>query len=313
MKVAVIGAGAMGCAYGVRLAEAGHEVWFVDVWQEHVRALAERGLHVEGVGGERTVPVRATTEPAAVGIADLVMIAVKSWATREAAQSIQPLLGPTTIVFTVQNGLGNVPTIAEVVGAERVVGGIALEAAAILGPGHLRHSAATQTQIADLSGGRTPRAERLAESFNAAGIRTIVGDNLDTVIWGKLLLNVTNNSLTAVTGLYIGELPQYEGTAMLMERLATETAAVATALGIRLPYDDPVARVHQNCREVGMAKSSMLQDLEHGRRTEIDYMNGAIVREGEKVGVPTPYNAAMTMLVKALEQSGVRAGKPLRR
>lgn len=312
MRIAVVGAGAMGSAYGGRLAEAGHEVWLVDVWREHVDALNERGLRVEGVGGERAIRVKATTDPADVGVVDLVMIAVKSWATESAARSAAPLLGPSTMVLTVQNGLGNVPLIAAAVGAERVVGGIALESGAIRGPGHLAHTSSNQTQIADLAGGRTPRVERLAETFNAAGIRTVVGENLDTVIWGKLLLNVTNNALTAVTGLCIGELPEYEGTAFLMERIILEAAAVAAALGVRLPYPDPVARVRENCREVGMAKSSMLQDLEHGRRTEIDFMNGAIVREGEKVGVPTPYNLTMTQLVKALEQSGVRRGKPLR-
>lgn len=312
MKVAVVGAGAMGCAYGGRLAESGHEVWFLDIWEEHVAMLDERGLRIEGVGGDRTVKVRATTRPTDIGPVDLVFIAVKSWATHEAVQSARQMLGPTTIVLTVQNGLGNVQVIAEAVGQQRVVAGIALESGVIKGPGHLLHTSSTETQIADLVGGKTRRVEQLAETFNAAGIKTIVAENVDTVIWGKLLLNVTVNAITAVTGLTCSELPEYESTAALLQLVITEAASVAKAVGVRLPYDDPVARVFQNCREVGRVKPSMLQDLEAGRRTEIDFMNGAIVREGERVGVATPYNAALTLLVKGLEQSGVRKGKPLR-
>jgi 2-dehydropantoate 2-reductase len=311
LKVAVVGAGAMGCAYGGRLSEGGHEVWFVDVWEEHVEAMNEAGLRIEGVGGDRITRVRATTNPADVGVVDLVLIAVKSWATRDAVQSAKPLIGANTVVMTVQNGLGNVPTIAEAVGPERVVGGIALESGVIKGPGHLCHTSSTQTQIADLVGGRTPRVEHLAQLFNAAGIKTVVADNIDTVIWGKLLLNVTVNSLCSVTGFTCSELPQYEGTASLLKLVITEAAGVAKALDVKIPYEDPVDRVFRNCIEVGPAKPSMLQDLEKGRQTEIDFMNGAIVREAERLGLQAPYNTVLTFLVKALEQSGVRKGKPL--
>lgn len=300
MRIAVVGAGAMGSVFGGLLAAGGCDVWLVDSWREHIDALSRDGLRIEVGGGERIVPVKATTDPGRVGPVDLVLVQVKSTETAAATRAAGPLIDDETIFLTLQNGLGNREAIAAVVGEKRALAGVTYDSAAMVGPGHVRHTNVSRTYVGEMDGRTSPRVERIAAVFSSAGIPTSVSDNLLDLQWGKLLVNAAANAAGAITGCTAGELVRHAGSRELTRLVAEETAAVARAVGADLP-DDAAAKVHQALAAAGDSKPSMLQDVERGRRTEIDAINGAVVREGERVGVPTPYNQALTLLVQAIE------------
>ena len=301
MRIAVVGAGAMGSLFGGLLAEAGEDVVLVDIWEEHVRAINERGLHIKGVSGDRVVRVRATTKHAEVGVVDLMLIQVKSYATEKAIRDALPMIGERTVVLTLQNGLGNVEKIAAVVGRERVLAGTTAHGATVLGPGEIYHAGRGLTVIGEVDGRITDRVKAIAELFNRAGIETEVTDNIMGAIWTKMLANVAINALTAITGLYNGELLELEETKAVMLKAVDEAVAVAKAMGIKLLVEDPHEFVLGIARATATNKSSMLQDVERGRRTEIDAINGMIVHYGRELGIPTPINEALVAAVKGIE------------
>jgi 2-dehydropantoate 2-reductase len=306
VRVAVIGAGGVGSVFGGRLAVAGHEVWLVHRRREVVDALRRDGLRLDTPDSSERIAIHATDDTRDIGPVDLVLILTKSTDTRAAAESARCLVDGQTLVVTLQNGLGNLETLAEVLGVERTLLGVTYVGAALVGPGHARLTAAGKTFVGQPNHARTTRAERLAQSMSTAGLPTEATDGLWEMIWGKLVINAALNATCALTGASgesaVGSPAAYD----LLGLLAEETAAVARALGIRLPYADPAARVRQHCRDVGASKPSMLQDMERQRPTEIDAINGAVVREGRRLGVPTPYNEALWLLVKAREQISQR-------
>ncbi len=302
MKIAIIGAGAMGSLFGGRLALAGEEVWLLDVWEEHVRTIGKKGLVIATVAEDLVARPMATTEPEDIGTADLVIIFVKSSATRTAAETAAGLLGPETAVLTLQNGYGNAEAIAEVVGAGRVIAGTTAQGATLLGPGRIMHGGSGDTHIGELRGGKTDRLEKVAACLTRAGIPTVGDDNVAALIWGKLVVNVGINALSAITGLKNGALADHEETRQVLALAVEEAVRVADAAGIRLPYENAVEKVLSVAVATAQNRSSMLQDLSGGRRTEIDAINGALVREGERVGVATPVNRVLTLLIKALEK-----------
>lgn len=305
LKVAVVGAGAMGSLFGGSLAASGHEVWLIDVWKEHVEAINKNGLTIEEVGGrERLIKdIKATTDPREVGTVDLVLVFVKSALTEEAARGALPLFGGSTTAITLQNGLGNVEKIASVVGEERVTAGVTSHGSTMLGPGKIRHAGVGETLVGELDGRITDRIRRIADALNSAGIEAKVTENIQGAIWGKLIVNVGINPLTALTGLLNGQLLDFKETQELLEMVVEEAAEVAKKKGIRLTYDDPVSHVKEVCRLTAANKSSMLQDVMNKRRTEIDVINGAIVKEGEKVGISTPANKVVTNLISVIQQN----------
>lgn len=302
MKIAIIGAGAMGSLFGGRLALAGEEVWLLDVWEEHVRTIREQGLTIATAAKEIPTRPNATTKLEEIGQADLVIIFVKSTATKAAAQTAKRLLGPDTAVLTLQNGYGNAETIAGVVGAERVIAGTTSQGATLLGPGRIMHGGSGETHIGELGGGRSERLEKIAATLTRAGIPTVGDDNVTALIWGKLIINVGINALTGITGLKNGQLADYDETKEVLTMAVEEAVAVATAAGVTLPYADPVDKVLAIAVATAENRSSMLQDLSGGRVTEIEAINGAVVREGFRRGVPTPVNRTLTMLIKTLEK-----------
>lgn len=301
MRIAVVGAGAMGSLFGGLLAEAGEDVVLVDIWEEHVRAINERGLHIKGVSGDRVVRVRATTKHAEVGVVDLMLIQVKSYATEKAIRDALPMIGERTVVLTLQNGLGNVEKIAAVVGRERVLAGTTAHGATVLGPGEIYHAGRGPTVIGEVDGRITDRVKAIAATFNRAGIETEITDNIMGAIWTKMLANVAINALTAITGLYNGELLELEETKAMMLKAVDEAVAVAKAMGIKLLVEDPHEFVLGIARATATNKSSMLQDVERGRRTEIDAINGMIVHYGRELGIPTPVNEVLVAAVKGIE------------
>ena len=303
MKIAVVGAGGVGSVFGGRLAAAGHEVWLVHRRREIVEALQRDGLRLDSPDGKSEhIEINATDDTRTIGPADLVLILTKSTDTGAAADASRVLLGPTTIVLTLQNGLGNLETIAHVLGAERTLLGMTYVGAALLGAGHARLTAAGQSFLGEPDGKRSERVEHLAHTFTEAALPTSGTDRLWEMVWGKLVINAALNATCALTGA-TGETALRSKTAkQWLGLVARETAEVAAALGISLPYPDPAERVWQHCRDVGPSKPSMLQDMERGRPTEIDAINGAVVREGERQGIPTPYNRALLHLVKGREE-----------
>ena len=302
MKVAVIGSGAMGSLYGAYLSRVAEVVLF-DPWQAHVEAIRQNGLLLEELdGSQERFHLSATTDVAEVGEADLALIFVKSHQTRWAAEIAAQVLKPDGIALTLQNGVGNREILAEVLGEDRAVQGVTAHGATLLGPGHVRHAGRGPTHLA-LSPATEARVRQIAELFNQAGIEVHLSEDLDSLIWGKLLINVGINALTALLRVPNGQLVEVEPAREVMRRAVREAAAVAAALGIQLPYSDPVQRTEEVCRATAANRSSMLQDVLRGSPTEIDVINGAIVKEGKKLGISTPVNDLLWHLIKAIEQS----------
>ncbi len=301
MRVAVVGAGGIGSVFGGRLAAAGHEVWLVHRRPAHVEAVRRDGLLLDGPRGAERIAIRATCDPGEVGFVDLVLVLTKANDTRAAADAARPLVGDGTVVVTLQNGLGNLETIGEVLGVERVLVGMTYHGASLDAPGRVRHTATGQTFVGEPWGGITERVQSIADCFTEAGVATEVTDRLWEMVWGKLVVNAALNATCALTGASGVDILASPSARELVGQVAHECAAVATALGITLPYPDPAVRVWQHCETIQTAKPSMLQDLERGRTTEIDAINGAIVREGMRLGVPTPLNRALMLLIKARE------------
>ncbi len=301
MKIAVIGAGAMGSLFGAHLAAGGNQVALVDVWEEHVRTINENGLIVEEEGRLRTYRLPALTDPGSLGPQDLVIVFVKSYHTATAIRSAKNLFSGGTQVVTLQNGLGNAEIIAGEAAGTTVIAGTTSHGATVLGPGRIRHAGKGETVIGKVSGG-AGRLGEVAAEFNRCGLETRIADDIAGLLWGKLLVNVGINPLTALCKVTNGSLVEMESTLRLMEMLVGEGEAVARAVGVALPYSDALGKVKSVARATGSNRSSMWQDIERGRPTEVDFINGAVVREGEKAGVPTPCNRVVTLLVKALEE-----------
>lgn len=296
-----MGAGAMGCLYGGHLAETGVDVSLVDIWREHVDAINAKGLHMTGASGDRVVHVPATTDPETVGEIDLMLLFVKSYDTTQAMRDSGSLIGGDTYVLTLQNGLGNLEAITEAVGAGRVLGGTTSHGSTLVGPGEIRHAGVGPTVIGTLDGGSRSMAETAADMFNGAGLQTRVSGDVRGDIWGKVLVNLGINALTALTGLRNGQLLEIPELRLLMRLAVEEGMMVAEADGVDLGPLDHLAHVYEVAEATGVNRSSMLQDVDRRRRTEIDALNGAVVGLGEKLGVETPVNRALTALVKGLE------------
>ena len=309
MKIAIVGAGAMGSVYAGLLAGAGHDVWAIDPRAEHIEAIRERGLHVEGASGDRTVRIGATTDPAEAGEADLVVLATKAMDVSAAAGAARPLLGPETLVLSIQNGLGGPDAAAAVLGEDRVVVGVAGGfGASLVAPGHVHHNGFELVRLGERSGPVTPRIESIAEVWRGAGFTVRTYDDVDRLVWEKLVCNVAFSGTCSVLGRTIGEVLADEHAWSVASRCAVEAHEVARALGIGLDFGDAVAHVRAFGEAIPGAKPSMLLDLEAGRPTEIDFINGAIPREGARAGVPAPFNETVSALVRALEQGTIERG-----
>ena len=303
MKIAVIGAGAMGSLFGAYLAKAGAAVTVVDVWPEHVAAIRGQGLTLSEAAGDEVVRLDAALGTGGMEPVDLVILFVKSAATQAAATDAAALLRPGGRVLTLQNGLGNAEVIAEIVGAERVLAGTTAQGATLLGPGRVRHGGRGETHIGRLSGEVDAFCHEVAALLTNAGLPTVVEPDVRSLIWGKLIINTGINALTALLRLRNGQLAELDETRQLLALAVEEAVQVARAAGVRLPYETPLDKVLAVAVATGQNQSSMLQDVLRGSPTEIAVINGAIVREGERLGVATPVNRTLTLLVQALEKN----------
>ncbi len=300
MRVAVVGAGAMGSLFGALLAEAGEDVWLIDVWAEHVNAIQSAGLIVEREGKIRRIDLSATTDPADVNSCKLVIVFVKSIHTAAAAKTAAKLAGDNGLVLTLQNGLGNADQIAQDVDPMRVVAGTTSYGATMLGPGKIRHAGIGLTTIGRWQPGESDRVPEVAKLLTTAGIETDVVADVRRIIWDKLLINVGINAITALTGIKNGQLPDLEQTIWLSGAAVNEAMTVAAAQDIAV-RQDAVDHVLEVARATSGNRSSMGQDVDNQRLTEIDTINGAVVREAERLGLAAPVNRALTALVETLQ------------
>jgi 2-dehydropantoate 2-reductase len=307
MKIAVVGCGAMGSVYAGLLASAGHEVWAVDTWSEHMAAIRERGLRVAGASGDRTVPLAgAVAKPDEVGQPmDLVILATKSPQVEQAADALAVLLGPDTPVISIQNGLGSPQKVADRLGPERVVIGVVGGfGASVPEPGYAHHNGMEFVRLGELAGeGLSERVRRLGEVWESGGFKILLFDNVHQLVWEKLICNAAFSGPCAITGLRVGEVIDDPEAWSVASGCATEAWQVAKAKGIPVDIDEPVSYVRNFGLKIPNAQPSMLLDHLAGRPSEVDVINGAIPPAAAEVGLSAPINATVTALIKVKERT----------
>ncbi|XOF33203.1 MAG: ketopantoate reductase family protein [Candidatus Electrothrix sp. YB6] len=300
MKITIIGAGAMGCLFGGLLTEHGLDVQLVEVREDQINTLNKRGLTVLRNGQERVIRVRAVRNPAEVAETDLALIFVKYAQTGAASQAAARLLGSSGVALTLQNGMGNAEIIAEKAGADRVLCGTTAQGAMLLGPGKIQHSGTGETVIGMWQQDRQPMVTQIAEVFSAAGIPCRAVDKIEPLLWNKLFVNVGINAITALTGIRNGQLFDQEETGALMRDVVQEAVLVAEELGVPVAAV-PLEHVRQVAEATASNRSSMGQDVDARRATEIDAINGYIVRKAQELGLEVPVNQTLVRLVKTLQ------------
>ena len=301
IRVAVLGAGAVGCFFGGMLARAGHRVTLIGR-PLHVEAFRKSGLHFEGLGFDERVPVEASTEAGAVRGARLVLFCVKSTDTEQAAAQIAPFLDADSIVMNLQNGVDNTERIQAKV-SQLVIPAAVYVATEMKGPGHLKHHGRGDLVIGSLDGNISSEIlQNLKVQFEKAFIPVQISDNVAGELWAKLVVNCAYNALSAITQLPYGKLIAGAGVRDTMRDVVAETLAVARASGIAMA-PDMLAKVYKIAEAMPAQFSSTAQDLARGKPTEIDHLNGYVVRRGEALGIATPANRTLHALVKLIEEN----------
>jgi 2-dehydropantoate 2-reductase len=293
MKIAVMGAGAVGCYYGGMLARAGHDVVLIGRPQ-HVEAVERQGLRLEAQTFDERIRVSASTEGSAVQGAQLVLFCVKSTDTESGAAAIKPYLAPDALVLSLQNGVENAHRLRALLPRE-VAAAVVYVGTEMAGPGHVRHHGRGELVIE-----QSKASDDVARALIAAGVPTDISDNVGGALWAKLILNCAYNALSAITQLPYGPLVKDDGVTVVVRELVDECVAVAKADGVTIP-GDVHAVVRKIAETVPGQYSSTAQDLARGKRSEIDHLNGLIVRRGEALGVATPANRLLHAIVKLIE------------
>ncbi|WP_350333535.1 ketopantoate reductase family protein [Coralliovum pocilloporae] len=305
MKIVVMGVGAMGSVYAALLADAGHEVWAVDPWEEHVNAINTEGLRLEGASGSRVVTsIRATTHMTDVGVCDLCLIATKASAVEAAAKAVAPVIGPEALVLTIQNGLGAGERISRHMAPDNVLLGVADGfGASMKGPGHAHHNAMKLIRIGELNGGLTSRLKEIETVWQGASFDARAFENIHQLIWEKFLCNVTFSAPCTVFGQTVGELMANPDHWAVAIGAMQEAHKIARIKEIPLSFEDPVAYVSAFGAGMPKARPSMLLDHLAERPSELDAINGIVPKLGRELGVETPYNDMLTALVRHRENS----------
>jgi 2-dehydropantoate 2-reductase len=298
MGLLVVGTGALACLFAARLAGSGVEVTMLGSWLEGLAALRQHGVRqLEMDGSSHQYPVEVLDGTDFHREFTQALVLVKSWQTKRVARQLEECLSQGGIGLTLQNGLGNYETLISSLGQARVALGVTTTAARMLEPGYVQHTGEGKVSI-----GAHPNLDGLKDLLKKAGFLVEMITDLRSLLWGKLVINAAINPLTALLRVPNGELLSRSTSRELLRGAACETALVAAGLGIKLPYEDPVIAVEEVARNTAANTSSMLQDVLRGTPTEIDAINGAIMRAGEQVGVPTPINTMLWQLVKGLNQ-----------
>ncbi len=305
MKIAVVGTGAMGSIYAGLLADAGNEVWAIDTWEDHLRAISQCGLRIEGASGERTVKgIRTSMRVADAGACDLYIIATKASAVGAAAQAIAPLLRPPALVLTIQNGLGSGQRIASFMPTDNVLLGVADGfGASMKGPGHAHHNAMKLIRLGEMNGGLTERLTRVEQLWQAAGFNARAFEDIHQLIWEKFLCNVAFSAPCTVFNCTIGELMANPAWWEIATGCAREAFACGQAQRIRFGFDDVLQYVTSFGAGMPLARPSMLLDHLARRVSEIDAINGMVPVLGRELGIPTPYNDTLSAVVRRREEA----------
>jgi 2-dehydropantoate 2-reductase len=293
MKVAVVGAGAVGCYYGGMLARARHDVTLIGRPQ-HVEAIEREGLRLETQTFDERIRVPASSEGRAVQSAQLVLFCVKSTDTESAAAAIKPHLAPDALLLSLQNGVENAERLRSIL-PQHVLAAVVYIGTEMAGPGHVRHHGRGELIIE-----RSRAGEEVAQALIAAGVPIDISDNVRGALWAKLILNCAYNALSAITQLPYGRLVKGTGITAVMRDVVDECLAVAKADDVTIPGDIDAA-VRKIAETVPSQYSSTAQDLARGKPSEIDHLNGVIVRRGEALGVATPVNRLLHAIVKLIE------------
>jgi 2-dehydropantoate 2-reductase len=307
-NMCVIGSGRMGSLYGALLAKSGVKVTLYDTWRGHIEAIRHNGLRLDGISGDLTIKIPATTEIDEIAACDIALVFSDTNGTAHAADVARQVLTPSGYALTLQNGIGNVEILSSAIGANRVLAGLSYHSAALAGPGHITHTHAGPTYLGEITGDLSKRLSDLAGIFENANFKSISVDNITAHIWEKWVHNCAINAISAISGLRVGEISSTPAADELQSHVIAEALAVVKAQGITLPETTPTAAIKAFCK-VKFNKPSMLQHMEEGRPTEIDALNGALVRAGQQLGLVTPYNEAVTLMVKAREEYMRNASK----
>ncbi|MFH1061281.1 MAG: 2-dehydropantoate 2-reductase [Candidatus Omnitrophota bacterium] len=304
MRVVIVGPGAMGCLFAALFTKKKlAEVWLLDKDPKRAKKISEAGITVEGLGQTFNQKVNITAEIKDIPACDLVILSVKSYDTEAAIKTIESLLVKDTNVLSLQNGLGNIEMISELVDKDQVLGGVTSNGATLITDGHIRFCGKGETVIGKIGGRLTVPMRAIRELFNKAGFSTRLSKDINGIIWSKLIINVGINALSALTRLPNGQLIESPGTREILSLVVTEAVKIAKKKRIKLIYDDPIQKVESVCKATAGNLCSMLQDVLKKRKTEVDYINGAIVRQGKSLSIPTPANMILTDLIKAIESA----------
>ncbi|MFW7340666.1 2-dehydropantoate 2-reductase [Pollutimonas sp. H1-120] len=306
MKIAIVGCGAMGSVYAGLLAACGHDVIAIDRWREHIDAINQKGLRLEGASGDRMARVRAYVDPPNETV-DLVIIAVKAAQAGVAAQHARCMLGGHTVVLAIQNGLGSAQDVAAAVGEDRLAVGIAAAFGASLPEaGHAHHNGMAAVRMGAYGGLDADRLEAVAAAWRDAGFNAETVPDVAGMQWEKLICNVAYSAPCAITGLTVGQVMDDPEMSVVSQAAAIEAWEIARALGISINVQDPVAHVRAFAARIPDAKPSVLLDLERGRKSEVEFINGAVPREARKCEMRAPVNEVLTALVKQRESLNSR-------
>lgn len=307
MKIAVAGPGALGCLIALSLeSKTKEDIWIYDNIAERAKKLRETGLKIEGLTSAHA-KVNISSDPSEIGICDYVIMCVKSYSTEDACKDIKPMVGENTFVATLQNGIGNVQILNDHFGPEKVIAGVTNHGSTLLGNGHVRHAGKGETIIGRSDGKLSGALRGLQDVLSKAGFETKVSKDIDSVIWGKLIINVGINAIAAITRLNNGRVAECDETRALLRSAVQEASKIVKRKRIKLAYDDPIQKVESVAKATSANICSMLQDVLNKKRTEIDFINGAVVRQGKALGIATPVNEVLTSLVKAVEASYSKA------
>lgn len=297
--VTIVGTGAMATLFAARL---GRHVRIIMLgsWEDAVSAINHDGIHCDSGSGHQIIRVTATTDPAQCAGSQFALVLVKAWQTAQAASQLTSFLSPDGVALTLQNGLGNVESLTDALGADRVALGTTTQGATLISPGHVREGGRGPIHAAE-----HPRLTPLIKLLRSADFEVHLAppSTLHGLVWGKLVINAAINPLTAILRVPNGELLERPDALALVAAAAREAAAVAAAKGIPLPFPDPVARAREVAKATASNRSSMFQDILRGAMTEVEAISGAVVRAGQEAGVPTPVNEVLYRLVKSLHRN----------
>ena len=303
--VAVLGAGAMGCLFGGLMAEKGLDVTLIDVWKEHVDAINSKGLKMDGHGGDRYIKIKATTDPSSLKPVDAIIIMCKATALEKALTNAKNIIGDKTMLMSFQNGIGHEAIMQKIAGKEKVLGGTTTQASNVLGPGHIKNHAALPSWIGEYEGGMSDRVKDLAETFTAHNLETIAVPDIKKRKWMKLFALTAIGPLSSIfdlhhTDLYISNKNQ-EVSRELGKKIILETREVAKADGVDVTEDECLEMFNKIVDSKQTNKSSMCFDILNKRKTEIDFINGAVSKIGKGHGVKTPMNDLMYKMIMVKE------------